>query len=90
MRSLFFLTEDEYQKLNPPLVRGLVRTDGLYLRALQDEKWLPVGYIPRPTTRLGWFVYHVVHGLAMRYRLLPVLVYAFRNSFLETEAGHDE
>lgn len=85
LRSYFFLTEDEYERLNPPTLRPLMRADGLYFRSLQDERWLPVGYIPRPTTRIGWFVYHVVHGLAMRYRLLPVLLYAFRYSFFEDE-----
>ncbi len=64
--SLFRMTQKEYDCLNPPpdiLLSG-------------DEGWHYLGHIPAPKTRIGWFVHDVLHGLAMRYRLLPVLVYA--------------
>lgn len=81
MRSFFFLSADEYDRLNPPDRVAMLMEDGLYFREIEGDYWLPVGYIPCPRTRLGWFIYHVVHGLAMHYRLFPVLVYAFREAF---------
>jgi hypothetical protein len=51
--------------------------DGLvYEERLEDERWLGMGYVPRPRSRLGWFVYHLVHGLAMRYPWWKVLGFA--------------
>lgn len=44
------------------------------------EEWTFVGYIPTPQTRLGWFVYHIVHGLAMRYPLRSVIAFALLNT----------
>lgn len=66
--SLFRMTEEEYDKLNPP-------PDILFTGA---EGWHYLGHIPAPTTRFGWFMHDLIHGLAMRYRLLPVLACAFR------------
>lgn len=40
------------------------------------DEWLLVGAIPRPTTRLGWFTYHFIHGLAMRYPLRSVIAFS--------------
>ena len=40
------------------------------------EKWISVGYIPKPHTRLGWFTYHLIHGLAMRYPLRSVIAFS--------------
>jgi len=82
-RAWFYMTEEEYESLNPPILMPLLRSDGLYFKVLQDERWLPVGYIPRPQTRRGWFLYHLAHGLAMRYRLLPVLAYSLKEAFWE-------
>lgn len=81
LKSWFHMSGDEYDRLNPPFPSPLLHPDGLYFKALDDNRWLPVGYIPMPQTRLGWFVYHLIHGLAMRYRFLPVLVYSFREAF---------
>jgi hypothetical protein len=67
------LTPDEVARLNPPE------------DAAERDEWLPVGYIPQPTTRLGWFAYHVVHGLWMRYPLRKVLGYAFANTQPDSE-----
>ncbi len=86
--AFFFLTDDEYERLNPPELATMLMDDGIYFRDLDDEHWLPVGYIPCPKTRFGWFIYHLVHGLAMRYRFVPVLVYAFRHSLWSTR-NHD-
>lgn len=40
------------------------------------DEWLGVGYIPTPRTRLGWFTYHLIHGLAMRYPLRSVIAFS--------------
>jgi hypothetical protein len=40
------------------------------------DKWISVGYIPKPKTRLGWFTYHLIHGLAMRYPLRSVIAFS--------------
>lgn len=63
----------DYKRLNPP--RELNRE-----WADVPDEWLGVGYIPCPQTRLGWFMYHVVHGLAMRYPLRSVLAFALLHS----------
>ena len=64
----YHLTDEEASRLNPPE------------DADECDEWLPVGYIPRPQTRLGWLIYHWVHGLWMRYPLLKVLGYALANT----------
>lgn len=88
LSSLLCMGDDEYDRLNPPVVRAIITDDGIYLRQIDDDRWLPVGCILTPRTRLGWFVYHMVHGLAMRYRLLPVLLYSIKHAFSDSEA-HD-
>ena len=40
------------------------------------EGWVDVGMIPEPRTRLGWFLYHLVHGLVMRYPVHRVIAFA--------------
>lgn len=88
LKSWFCMTDEEYANLNPPRQKPLMRADGLYFKTLDDPKWLPVGHIPMPRTRWEWFVHHLIHGLAMRYRFLPVLFYAVREAFwdkLDTE-----
>ena len=67
------LTDEEIARLNPP-----PDTD-------ERDEWLLVGHIPRPRTRLGWFCYHLVHGLWMRYPLRKVLGYALANTRPETD-----
>lgn len=67
MAKWYSLTNEEADRLNPPYNVGVF------------PDWLPVGHIPRPTTRLGWFAYHVIHGLWMRYPPHKVLGYALAN-----------
>jgi len=87
-RSLFFMGTDEYSNLNPPVIEIVEDENGkLYGECLSDDRWIEVGYIPTPSTRIGWFVYHFVHGLAMRYRFLPVLIFSIRNSFFNMPMG---
>lgn len=62
------LTDNELNRLNPPNDAG------------ERDEWLPVGSIPRPSTRVGWFFYHLVHGLWMRYPLHKVIGYALTNT----------
>ena len=74
-KNLFKMTQAECDSLNPPFNVGDV---------VNTKEWLYVGHIPTPKTRIGWFIYNVIHGLSMRYRLLPVLSFSvsefFRNN----------
>ena len=76
------LMEVEYTKLNPPPL--LVKYDEIrsiyFIEILDDPKWLPIGYIPTPKTHLGWFLYHLIHGLVMRYPVHKVLYYSLTNT----------
>lgn len=79
-KNRFTLSDSEYNKLNPP---GLIHKyigGKLFIEHIQDDKWINVGYIPTPKTRLGWFCYHLVHGLVMRYPVTKVLGYALANT----------
>jgi hypothetical protein len=57
------------KSLNPPRELCIHPPD------IPDE-WISVGYIPTPKTRLGWFTYHMIHGLAMRYPLRSVIAFS--------------
>lgn len=82
MNHWFYMTDAEYDRLNPPQANGILGDDGyVYEQVITDPHWLPVGYIPTPRSRLEWLVYHLLHGLAMRYRFLPVLAWSFREVF---------
>jgi hypothetical protein len=81
------MNQSDYDRLNPPTVNHVFDDDGnIYQQLIDDERWLNVGYIPTPTTRIGWLTYHLIHGLAMRYPLLSVISYSFRDVF-ETSRG---
>ena len=55
--------------MNPPEESCIVPED-------IPPEWVSVGYVPRPTTKFGWFVYHFVHGIAMRYPLRAVIAFS--------------
>ncbi len=78
------MTDADYERLNPPDAQMELLDDGVYIKLLDDPAWLHMGWVPTPTTRLGWFVYHVIHGLLMRYPAWDVLVWSWKNS------GEDE
>jgi len=82
--NLFHMTDEEYEALNPPLIKfGFIRGK-LFQEVIDDDDWIGVGYIPKPKTRFGWFLYHFIHGIAMGYRFLPVLLFSI------TEARHGD
>lgn len=85
--SISKMTQADYDRLSPPIQSVMQARSKNWIEYIYDERWLHVGYIPAPTTRLGWFVYHVVHGLAMRYPLLAVLRYALSNTGADTRGG---
>lgn len=86
MKNWWQLTEDEIDRLNPPPEIFVPGNDGnLYMLCSYHEGWLPVGNIPAPRTRFGWFMYHLIHGLVMRYPLWKVLGFAISN----TKPGED-
>ncbi|HMN30828.1 MAG TPA: hypothetical protein PKE45_21925 [Caldilineaceae bacterium] len=81
--SWFRLTDEEADRLNPPILEVAQdeETGKTFIELLTDEQWLPVGYIPTPRTRLGWFLYHLAHGLAMRYPFHKVIGYSVHELF---------
>ena len=54
---------------NPPLELAHVTPN------LPDE-WIEVGLVPKPTTRFGWFKYHLFHGLLMGYPVHRVIAFS--------------
>lgn len=77
-----FLTDLESNRLNPPILDAVFdeETGKEYEERLTDPYWLNMGYRPRPTTWLGWFVYHLVHGLWMKYPWYKVLLFSIVQS----------
>ncbi|MEM7534564.1 MAG: hypothetical protein AAF639_20455 [Chloroflexota bacterium] len=51
----------------------------VYVRNVPHE-WIDIGFVPRPTTRLGLFTLHMIHGLAMRYPFHRVLAFSLINT----------
>lgn len=76
------LTDEEAERLNPPIQDIIANDDNgdLYESVIYHPDWQPVGYIPSPRTRFGWFVYHLIHGLAMRYPWWKVIGFALANT----------
>lgn len=82
--SAWRLTPEEAGRLNPPLLEIAEDESGqLYYKAVDDPEWLFTGYIPTPQSRLGWFIYHLIHGLAMRYPVRKVLVFSVAHARVE-------
>lgn len=80
-RQWWMLTEEEVARLNPPIqVHVFDENDNEYESVVYHPDWQPVGYIPSPRTRFDWFLYHLIHGLAMRYPLHKVVGFAFANT----------
>lgn len=76
------LTDEQYDKLNPPPANFIVDEDTkkVYVEYLNNKKWLWMGYVPMPTTRIGWFLHHLIHGVWMKYPLWKVVLFAFDKS----------
>jgi hypothetical protein len=72
----FYLSDEELERLNPPDADIIFFDNEPYIKMLNDPKWFSVGVIPTPTTRRGWFAYHLIHGLVMRYPWWRVVCYA--------------
>jgi hypothetical protein len=81
------LNMDEIQRLNPrPRYRVQIVGDELVqFEEMLAGKWLYVGHIPAPKTRLGWFMWHILHGLLMRYPLHKVIGYACTHTKMEEQ-----
>lgn len=77
----FIAGDFDRKRMNPPLRTVINGKDGTtYEERLDEPAWISVGYAPKPTTRLGWFVYHTIHGLLMRYPLRSVIAFALLHS----------
>lgn len=83
----FDLTEEEQERFNPPQLYHTYDESSCRfgLEDASGQEWLPVGHIPLPTTRLGWFAYHLIHGLWMRYPLHKVVGFALFDRGYEEE-----
>lgn len=77
------MTDEDYKRLNPPDAQMMLTDNGMYIKVLDDPKWLFMGWVPTPRTDFDWFIYHIMHGLLMRYPLWDVLVWSWRNYRLE-------
>lgn len=63
----------------PPREIFVDESGELWEKYIHDEKYISLGIAPRPQTRLQAIIYHVCHGLIMRYPLLDILVWSWRN-----------
>lgn len=80
-RRWWMLTEAELARLNPPPDIFTFDEHGNLWQLLCDyPQWQPVGLIPSPRGRFGWFLYHLVHGLVMRYPWWKVIGFALANT----------
>lgn len=72
------LLTDEETNLFPAVIDIVEDEDtGLpYIQWYDNDGWVWMGYVPRPKTRLGWVVHHILHGVLMHYPLHKVLLYA--------------
>lgn len=82
------LTIEEIERLNPHprhIVMANQDTGEIVIleELLHDDKWLAVGHIPLPHTRLGWLVWHIIHGLLMKYPVHKVVGYALTHTKME-------
>lgn len=77
-----YMAQEEYDKFNPPtlLVKYDKERDIDFIEILNDPRWTSVGYVPTPKGQLGWFIYHLIHGLVMRYPIHKVLYFALNNT----------
>lgn len=82
------LTLAETARLNPhPKQLTVVDGDSIieYEELLCNDEWLAVGHIPLPHTRLGWLVWHIIHGLLMKYPVHKVVGYALTHTKMEID-----
>ena len=71
----WMLSDGEYGDLNPPLENVRVIGKEIWYQWIDDTKWLAVGYIPTPASVIGWFFYHLIHGIWMKYPLWAIILY---------------
>ena len=64
------------QRNIPRELCGMKNIDGDQYQKVSIDGWVFVGHFPEPKTRLGWFVFHMVHGLMMRYPLHSVIAWS--------------
>lgn len=77
-KNLYKLSDEEYDKLNPPSSFLTYRDDGMLFRSVPPymNDWVYVGYIPKPRGRIAWFFYNLIHGIWMKYPLFKVLLFS--------------
>jgi len=78
MKLEWRLTREEMDRLCPVHIVKADRDGNLWELKLEKDQWLDVGYIPTPKSRLAWFLYDLVHGLAMHIPVRKVILYSLR------------
>ncbi len=83
IRKIFQMTQNEYDKLNPPVLQVIYdeSKDTDFIEILNDSHWTSIGYIPTPQSQFGWFIYHLIHGIVMKYPFHKVLYFSLINTF---------
>lgn len=85
--KLWWLSDGEYAEKNPPLENVRTIKGEIWYQWIDDPKWLPVGYIPRPKSVFAWFVYHFIHGVWMKYPLWAIILFCLdRDNYPNCEA----
>jgi hypothetical protein len=76
--KLWYLSDEIYDKLNPPPSFITMREDGMLFRSIPPKmnNWLYVGHIPMPQNRVAWFFYNLIHGIWMKYPLWKVILFS--------------
>ena len=85
-KQWFRLTNEEANRLNPPPDAAEIVEDddgNDWCRWAIGAGWMPMGHVPQPRTRLGWFCHNIMHGLMMRYPWHKVIGWSFWYSFVE-------
>jgi hypothetical protein len=68
---------DQYDHMPPTRLR--IENGVQWQEVIDSDDWLYLGHCPTPLTRWQWFVYHIAHGLLMRYPLWKILPYAVKH-----------
>jgi hypothetical protein len=63
---------------HPPTETKIIKGE-LWIKYPQSPDILSLGVAPVPRNARETFIYHVCHGLIMRYPLIDILVWSWRN-----------
>lgn len=77
-KKLWLLTDEQYDRLNPPPLNIVAGDDGkVYIELQQKEdRFMFMGYVPTPKNRVQWFLHHLMHGFMMGYPFIKCVLFA--------------